>query len=341
MKTRMLTLFPLIALTAVGCGKKVTVTMVDPAEVGLPDDVQTVLVINNTAPQSAREADALSREGHATGERRRTDHRGSEVAVESLVSSLQTSSEYRVLSFNVDGSARSVPTLANGEPDWRAIERLCRNDRCDAVIALQDFDSDIYTELERDEMRGEPRHEADFDAKRTVEASATFATYDVASRTVVDEDRLHGTDRSTSYNKATADHAVAELDDTEAMVAEIAGRMGADYAGRVADLPIDVQRKLYSAGDDLLKRGAKKAVAGNWKRAITLWDKAVDRGDRTTKGKALYNLAVAYEVKGDLAKAAQLARRADNLLDRRRTRNTLASLEFRLDVEGPLVADAG
>ena len=322
-------------MLATGCARKVNVSMVQPASVGLPDDVQKVIVINNAGGGS-------SYESHATGEGRFTDRRGSQVAVEALVDQLESSQQYDVVSFTVGGSSRQVP-MVRGEPDWKAIEKMCRNERCDAVIVLERFDSDIYTEVERDHHRGEPRHRADFDAERSASVEATFAVYDAdGDRQILDHDRSQAAKTDFEYNEPSPQEAVAELQSKDAMVHDLAVAVASDYASRIASLEVEVQRKLYSSGHAKLKKGVKKAQDGNWSRAIELWEKVVANGDRTDRGKALHNLSVAYEARGDLAAAHKAAKRADKILDRKRTSRHLAALGERLAFEGTddAVADA-
>jgi hypothetical protein len=48
----------------------------------------------------------------------------------------------------------------------------------------------------------------------------------------------------------------------------------------------------------------------DWKGAINVWMKVVEKGDRKDAGRAAFNIAVAYEVLGDLEKAKEWAARS-------------------------------
>lgn len=66
-------------------------------------------------------------------------------------------------------------------------------------------------------------------------------------------------------------------------------------------------RYLFSTTNKNLKQGMDSFYLKNWKAAIDIWDKAIDKSGLSLKAKLANNIAVAYEISGNINKANEYA----------------------------------
>jgi hypothetical protein len=85
---------------------------------------------------------------------------------------------------------------------------------------------------------------------------------------------------------------------------------GALYAGenvvkRLMPYWTKSDRYFFSSNKKEMKQGLDSIYAKNWSGAIKVWGKAIENASNSYKGQLAYNLAVAYELDGDINKALQ------------------------------------
>lgn len=66
-------------------------------------------------------------------------------------------------------------------------------------------------------------------------------------------------------------------------------------------------RYLFSTANKNLKQGMDSFYVKNWKAAIDIWDKAIEKSGLGLKAKLANNIAVAYEISGNIDKANEYA----------------------------------
>jgi len=73
-----------------------------------------------------------------------------------------------------------------------------------------------------------------------------------------------------------------------------------------------VDRNFYNSKNKFIKRGIDSVYVKNWKSAIESWQNALNSNNTRTKFQAANNIAVAYEITGDIDKAIEYAAIAYN-----------------------------
>jgi len=67
-------------------------------------------------------------------------------------------------------------------------------------------------------------------------------------------------------------------------------------------------RYFYNPGNKLIKQGIDSVYVKNWKSAIAIWDKALNKSKNAwIQAQAANNIAIAYEISGDIDKAVEYA----------------------------------
>lgn len=316
----------LIALT--GCGHRVDVSFVEPADIALPDEVQQILVVNRSLPGNAGEAVLDATEALATGEGFDADRDTSAAALAELTRVLNETGRFEAEQLTLDPK-RVDSGLWAGPLSSRDAQRLCRVHDCDAIIALDALDADTF-HTAVDEPR-EPGEAPQITAISETQVEATFRVYDGSSGAVLDTQRLAvgATDEVTGdAREATAAFAAAPH-----VQRQLAAEVGSSYGARVAPHHAVASRPLYRTGHPQLRAASKAMRRGDQPRAMHLWRQLVRTGDLKEQAKARHNLAVAQEVRGDLERAWTLASRAAADLSRPRTNRYVTELELRMDQE--------
>jgi tetratricopeptide (TPR) repeat protein len=82
------------------------------------------------------------------------------------------------------------------------------------------------------------------------------------------------------------------------------------YGQRITPTYYKVTRYFFDRPKKALGEGVRYSEVADWKGAINSWMKVVEGDDRKDAGKAAYNIAVAWEVLGELEKAKEWAARS-------------------------------
>lgn len=311
------------ALLASGCMHHARVGYLEAAQIDLPSDVRTVLVIDRSVPGSFGEHLMAGSEGALTGETWHLDAESAALALESLEGVLRDGQRFEVVDFRVDG--REIDTSVwDREMTARQVRKLCRESRCDAVIALEAFDSDTLARLERNASATGVTYEA----VQQTDLVATFRVYDGDTGAILDEQRARTSSHTSSGTEHTATQALSELPADGAALTGAAS-MGADYGARISPHQVIADRTFFGAGSKEMRQARKALNRGNLEQAEALWSAIADGSDPTLAAKATHNLAVAHELRGDVDGALRLARKAARMGDRNRTHTLVGQLRAR------------
>jgi tetratricopeptide (TPR) repeat protein len=82
------------------------------------------------------------------------------------------------------------------------------------------------------------------------------------------------------------------------------------YGQRITPTYYQVTRYFFNKPKKALGAGVRYSSVADWQGAIDAWMPAVNEGKRKDAGRAAYNIAVAYEVLGDLEMAKEWAARS-------------------------------
>jgi len=322
----------LLALSA--CGASVRMQILEPSLVDTPANVRTIAIVDRSRAGSTGEKVLGALESLVTGEQINVDNFGRSRAVTGAVDGLRMSPRF-------DGVMPYTPpkqmetSLFDRELSWDTAVEICRQAGCQAIVALETFDSnsnlDVVTRREkRKDANGNEIEQTVFDANRRTTVRSTWRYYDVVNRQVIDSVRDYDTVHTFTESDPLRDRAVSRLPpqrDGVGFVGEMAGRA---YVRRIAPTYVWVSRHYYTHGDPLMKLGKRHARAGDWHGAAQHWDSLYRGGAKPRhRGRAAFNLAVVSEVDGDLETASQWATEAAILLGNGRARGYKALLDRR------------
>jgi tetratricopeptide (TPR) repeat protein len=305
--------FALLMLVLQGCITNVAYEGLRPADVNLPQQIKSVVLVNRYKPaKQNRWLNVV--EGIFTGEILFADRRGVEEALAALQSRLQSGPKYttHIANEQLEGSGTG---MFPAPLDQGQIQTLCTRYNADAVIAIEAFDSDIMIRTEpRTRKRtenGKEIIEKYFEAIEQVNIKIGWRIYEAKSGAIIDQHQDFAT-RGFTNTAPTPEQAVRGLLFPVQAILQT-GREGGDaYGIRVAPSWVHYSREIYTkaARTGAMKIARRKAQRGEWKDAAAIWERLSGSDNRKVAKRATYNLAVAYEFMNDYETALKYARKA-------------------------------
>lgn len=336
MKLRLLLCLGLLA-SACRISEPVLIHTIRPADIWVSPEIQTILLLDRTV---VRRDDWLSiGESLLTGELPFEDRVAAQEALNVLKQQLQTSPRFQV----VIASERLVGnSLSSAFPEpisWSEQKRLLRKYEANALLSLEIMDSDF---LITDGVRMVKESVGEGKSKRNIERQEFYAEgvgqlkmgfrfYDGLARNILDQQLIteHRTWQSSARSKA---EALAKLIAKGEVTRFLAERAAADYAYRIAPMPIQLRRQFYTKAktSPALEQGARLAEVNDWHQAISVWEEGLKTATHPKdRGRLALNIAVGYEVLGQFIEARSWAQKAYAIYGNKRARSYVSLLEER------------
>ncbi len=303
--------------------KKISFNVLAPAVVDIPAYIQSVAIIDRSVPENEKK-NIL--EGILTGEGPDQDKLATQFAIDGLNNILQNTSRYQVVrtSETMKGSetGRDFPQPLS----WDIIEELCTKYEVDGIISLESYDSDfIITNGSRLVNRkvGERTIKVpEFYANGVAKVNLGFRFYDPDQRSIIDQFHFtHTMDWNVGGASITA--AIEGLLNRNEALKEVSYTAGTVYGERISPAWFRVTRDYFrkGKGNPDLAAGARMMESNDWDRAIELLTRATEARHRKTRGRAAHNLAVVYEILGDLDQAKEWATTAWGVYKNKKSRD--------------------
>lgn len=279
MKTLKLSIL-LSAAVLLFCAPSIFFNIVVPASIDLPSEIKNVAIIDRS--QSENNVVNVLEKGLISTLSGKGD-RISKSCIEGLADQLNVSGEIRpVITGIVEKRAGTALDLP--EPmQWFEIEQICKESNADALISLEIF-SRQYIEY-------------------VAEVKVGFRIYDPGKKQIIDEFQyFHGINTSNAPVQGNPDQLLVNILNNDDALKQASFIAGTIYGKRISPFEIRVKRDYYkrSKRDPKLAEGARMMEVNNWDAAINAFLQAIEHGHRKTKGRAAHNLAIVYEITGDL-----------------------------------------
>ena len=250
------------------------------AQISLPADLDSVLVINKTKVEKGKGKQVINvLEGLVTGEPILGDKYGSKSAVKNMQKLIRESDRMDlihndIINLGLKDISGDTPIKSD------IIDSICEEYGADGLIALELFDSDSYNSTNSAEVRTQWR------------------VYYPNERKIIDEFIV--------YSGAN-DHGFSSLVPAAYSSISKAGAYGAElYFNRIVPWFTREVRYYYTKGSHEMKAAKKSVKLGNWDQAIYYWEVETEsQTNQKNEGKAAHNLALAYEIKDNFDKALE------------------------------------
>jgi len=329
--------FALLAVFLGACKtSSVSLDVLRPADITLPDHIQKVVVVNRTYPSKEDKVWNVV-EGVLTGEGIGTDRRATEEAIKGMIETMRRSPRFQLVNPYTTGEKGSG-TGAFPEPlSWSKVEEICNNTQADALISLEAFDSDSRLAYANVMVRQKNREGVMIDvpyvdANMRMTVTNGWRLYDIRQKRILDENRSDDFMDFTSRG-INPQAAASGLPPRFNMLMQTGFKAGQDYGFRISPMWVKVSRQYYKKGSEPIKTAHRKVRANNWEAAADLWKREANSNDPKIAGRACYNMAVFSEIKGNLDIAREWAEKAYTVHKNKKARAYLSILEQRRQQE--------
>ncbi|MEZ4949561.1 MAG: DUF6340 family protein [Saprospiraceae bacterium] len=312
-------------------------TILKAAEIKLPSHINTLAAVDRSKPENGW-ANAL--EGLLTGENIFQDQDGRRAAISGFSDVLTRTPRFKVIRTGIEMTGSNGGSVFPEALNWETIENICREYNADAVVAIELFDSDGYTNTNRNERKSKNKNgdeiiEVFYSANRNLSLSLGWRVYDPKTKSIIDE-YISRDDISDSAEGRTKDAARANLASPNRIVSDLGYNVGRLYGGRVAPLYTEISRKYYTKAKKNDKVEMEKATnlvkRGEWNRAAQIWRSLIaESNDPKTRGRAAHNMAVAAEREGQLESALDWAEKAYFDFGNKGSKSYVDYLNFRIN----------
>lgn len=177
--------------------------------------------------------------------------------------------------------------------EWFEVVNICKQHGTDAVLALEIFSRQYVDNV--------------------AEVKVGFRIYDPAKKMIIDKFQFyHGIGKGGQVPAEDPGALVLNTLNTDDAMKKAGYIAGSIYGKRITPFWIRAERKYYkrSKRDPYMAEGARMMEVNNWDAAIEALQMAIENGHRKTKGRAAHNLAVVYEITGQLELAHETAQMA-------------------------------
>lgn len=300
-----------LLLGLAACTPTTRFQVMQPAEITLPPQVVKIGLINRSVADNQNQALNLL-EGLLTGESIYADRRGSEEALVALKQMLEETNRYQVSlpAVNLPGN---VAGMEAGLIDVNTLKQVCTQFGLDALVVLEVFDTDsrvrVDPRLQEQRIKGKRVMVSDFVSTAELVVKSRWRVYEAATGNVIDQ---FGGDDVLNFNSAgpTPEAAQAGLPAKRAAIDQCGRAAGSSYGRRIAPYWVWVTRTYYRKGDPGLALGCDYAKRKDWEKAAALWKPLCESTNPKVAAKACMNMAVYFELQGNLAVAMEYAQQA-------------------------------
>lgn len=279
-----------------------TLDVLRPAKHRMPMDVHNLLVVNNTVQQPLAFGHSVKVDGYVAG--------NVEIDLEHVTRGML----FAVTAvFDDSGIFDNVGLLDISQNNTGTFYQLSVLPQEKVAALCQDYASDALLVCNRnlllDVVESFPLEEGDYYALLTVyEKDAWVLQYP-------DGRNIHYIQTDTLYWEAYAysrEQALAGLPDRQTALTDMAKYVGERFATTFIPQWETVDRYLYENNNATIERGMWFFTRQRWDEAIAAWEKAYEDKDKKTSAYAAADIAVAFEILGNLDAALLWAEHSMN-----------------------------
>lgn len=280
-------------LSACSSTRPMQVLVTHPAAALLPAEVRRLVIVNRSEGNAA-----TAIEGILTGEMPGMDKILSEECLSGLFQGLRNNPRLQLTRYTTRLRAASSTSTGFGTPlDWTIIESIATENKADAVLTLEYFDSDYrITNVSKPGLQGAVWYQA------VGNITGGFRIYFPKTKSIFYEQGLQRSSYMGEQAYSKAQIIARGIRGSDALK-NLSYSLGESF-GTVFTVYNAWENRALFKGNNTTERGNRLAVTNNWQQAVDAWQAAYrSEASNNERGKLAYNLALGYEVLGNLSEA--------------------------------------
>lgn len=300
----------LVLLTSCSGIRNMQVQVMRPAEITIDPSIQHMALLNRSVPASG-----TTLESAVSGERPAQDKELSQECVRGLTETLNTSPRFVIKRVETAMSSADPQSLSFGQQlSWEMVDSICAAQGVEAIMVLEYFDTDFSVlnpgATAAAAVGSVLNGSGEVEARGTATAAAGFRVYVPKTKSIVYEDRFTYR-KSWSQRSNNPVDAVAKLIKPNQALMDVSYITGTEFAMAIVPLYYWEHRDMYKGKKGEMERGERQALAKDWEAAIKTWEGVYDSETKSKiRARAAFNVALGYEVMGQLETAQQWVQKA-------------------------------
>lgn len=329
----------------ISCGPSRTVTLnvTRPAEISLPADASTILLVDRTKFKN-QTMNVI--EGILTGELPGDDRFAVQEAMNALKETLYNSPRFNVKVSPERLEGNSLSAVFPEPLQWEVVSSLCSKENAEILVALEVFDSDFIVipgSRIKKKTIGEGNNKQEVEYKEFYAQGAGsvdfgIRTYYLKEKKIIDQ-QMVSEDHTWEGTGSSPVEALGFLISKSDAIRYLANNIGESYAYKISPMPIRISRSFYGKSKrvDEVATGSRFADVNKWQEAIDAWKTGLTKASKEKdKGQIAYNIAIGYEVLGEYGTALKWAQDSYTLYGNKEGRNYVRFLQQRINEENIL-----
>lgn len=217
------------------------------------------------------------------------------------------------------------------EMQWDEVKSLCETYNTDAILSLDYLKMRVITNYDKSNSFDPGRNSFIniAEAQMQVSYEAIFRVYDPREEKVIRRqlmrDTLYWDDADYTINALFNRFTPVKTALTESGIS-----IALELSNQISTKWRPEKRTYFIKGDAILKQAEPLVNSNQWETAISLWkESAKNSKSKSVKSKAEFNVALGYEMSGDIDLAIEWALKSYNTMYRTNTYNYLETLKRR------------
>jgi len=314
MKTHKLRIYILIlgATIFTSCSTPFLYTTIDvlrPADVAFAPEANDLLIVNNTINQPAEYGHRNQFIGAKLKKVSIKTDSLSIFCLAALAEDLEGKDFFSSVQLNPNSINRGTGFLKAGVLDSATVKNLCTVNHANVILSLDKIK--VNDDLTEDYLRESASYLSTIELKFKTTWSIHYLNNPKVT-TVEYNDTVFWESESYSRKKAMSD-----LPNRNDALVDGALTVGHKATNRFVPYWETEDRYVFNPSNKLMRQGMDSVYVKNWKSAISLWETEYNKSDESlTQAQAANNIAVGYEITGDLDKALEYATKAYSSLSK-------------------------
>ena len=216
---------------------------------------------------------------------------------------------------------------------WDEVKELCETYNTDAVLSLDYYKTNVKTKYDRESYFSPVQNGffAAYVAEMEITYEALFRVYDPDREQVLVREFLRDTLIWEDANNTTRE-LFRNFTPVKKALYETGIAIALDFSEKIGTNWRQENRKYFTNRNSRFSQANQIAESGDWETAITIWKDLADQsGSKSIKSKAQYNVAVGYEMLGDINQAVSWALKSYETMYRPVTYDYLEILKKRVN----------
>ena len=302
----------------------------------LPEEIQSLLIVSRVVDESYSnlESDSLQRIFYKQSFNLDTvvkDKQMVDTLLQALGELLYESGRYDIVIPENRHLDFSQTSLITREMSWEEVSQLCETFNTDAVLSIDYLKTKVYTSYKK-ESEYDFRSEAFINfvqANMKIAYDGLVRIYYPLEKKISYRNFL----RDTIYWEDadyTVDRLFTRFSSVKTALTETGIAIALDVSGEISPAWRNEKRTYFASGNAELKKAEELIAKNDWDSARILWQNiAENTNSKSLKSKAEYNVALAYEMLGDLDSSVEWIIKSYKTMYRTNTVNYMETLQRR------------